>query len=109
MVDEYLTDEQQAEVVKRWLRQNGLFMVLGVVLGLGGLFGWNSWQDRQEAIRSGIPEDSIEMYPSPSAATAEALAKARPGDLLVLLALTQRDETLALVHEFMEAEPVSHG
>ena len=47
MVDEFLTDEQQAEVVKRWLRQNGLFMVLGVALGLGGLFGWNTWQDHQ--------------------------------------------------------------
>ena len=47
MADEYLTDQQQAEIVKRWMRQNGLFMVLGVALGLGGLFGWNTWRDQQ--------------------------------------------------------------
>lgn len=48
MEDEFLTDEQQADQVKSWLRQNGPFLVAGVVLGLGGLFGWNQWQRYQE-------------------------------------------------------------
>ncbi len=47
MVDEFLTDEQQADQVKGWLRQNGPFLIAGVVLGLGGLFGWNQWQNYQ--------------------------------------------------------------
>lgn len=47
-MDELLTDQQQAENVKNWLRQNGLFLVSGVVLGLGALFGWNQWQRYQE-------------------------------------------------------------
>jgi len=47
-VDELLTDQQQAEQVKGWLRQNGVFLVAGVVLGLGGLFGWNQWNRYQE-------------------------------------------------------------
>jgi cyanophycin synthetase len=64
---------------------------------------------REEAIRSGIPQSAIEMFPSPREATAEALARARPGDLLVLLALTQRDEALALVHEFLENGQPGHG
>jgi predicted negative regulator of RcsB-dependent stress response len=46
-VDEFLTDQQQAEQVKGWLRQNGAFLVAGVVLGLGGLFGWNQWNQYQ--------------------------------------------------------------
>jgi len=57
---------------------------------------------RQEAIRSGIPADVIELFPAPREATSEALDRARPGDLIVLLALTQRAEALALVHEFLE-------
>jgi predicted negative regulator of RcsB-dependent stress response len=48
VVDELLTDQQQAEQVKSWLRQNGAFLAAGVVLGLGGLFGWNQWNRYQE-------------------------------------------------------------
>jgi predicted negative regulator of RcsB-dependent stress response len=44
-VDEFLTDEQQADRAKQWLRENGVFIAAGVVLGLGGLFGWQQWQD----------------------------------------------------------------
>jgi len=64
---------------------------------------------REEAIRSGIPQGAIELFPGPVEATAEALSRARPGDLLVLLALTQRVEALALVHEFLENGPRDHG
>ena len=35
--------------------------------------------------------------------TATVLAQAQPGDLLVLLALTQREEVLRLVHKFVGA------
>jgi len=44
-VDEFLTDEQQADRAKQWLRENGVFIAAGVVLGLGGLFGWQQWQE----------------------------------------------------------------
>jgi predicted negative regulator of RcsB-dependent stress response len=49
-VDEYLTDEQQAEKAKHWLRENGVFLVAGVVLGLGVLFGWQSWESSRSQI-----------------------------------------------------------
>lgn len=47
MEDDFLTDDQQADQVKSWMRQNGPFLIAGVVLGLGGLFGWNQWQNYQ--------------------------------------------------------------
>ena len=47
MADELLTDQQQAEVVRNWLRENGWVVVAGLVLGLGGLFGFNEWRDYQ--------------------------------------------------------------
>jgi UDP-N-acetylmuramyl tripeptide synthase len=59
---------------------------------------------RREAAKCGLPEDSIEILPAPGEATARALERARPGDLLVLLALTQRNEALALVREFIDGE-----
>ncbi len=57
---------------------------------------------RQRALQCGLAENQIELFNSPQEATAVALQQARPGDLLVLLALTQRTEALTLVHEFMD-------
>jgi UDP-N-acetylmuramyl tripeptide synthase len=57
---------------------------------------------RDAALQQGIPADSISLFPGPKDATKLALEQARPGDLLILLALSQRQEALALVHEFMQ-------
>jgi predicted negative regulator of RcsB-dependent stress response len=43
-VDDFLTDQQRADQVRSWLRSNGPYMLLGVVLGLGGLFGWQKYR-----------------------------------------------------------------
>ena len=55
----------------------------------------------EAAVEAGVPEQSIQILSCPKEATQLALNQARPGDLLVLLALTQRQEALALVHEFL--------
>ncbi len=57
---------------------------------------------REAALLADVPADSITLFPSPKDATKQALEQARHGDLLVLLALAQRQETLALVHEFLQ-------
>ncbi|MPW35057.1 YfgM family protein [Vibrio sp. B1Z05] len=41
----YDSEEQQVEAIKDWWRENGKAVVLGVVIGLGGLFGWRYYQD----------------------------------------------------------------
>ena len=43
MVEIYDAHEQ-GEVVKKWLRENGSAIVMGLVLAFGGLFGYNQWQ-----------------------------------------------------------------
>lgn len=60
MDDELLTDQQQAEKFRGWLRENGPYLIAGIVLGLGGLFGWNQWQsyqERQAEAASAVYED----------------------------------------------------
>jgi UDP-N-acetylmuramyl tripeptide synthase len=57
---------------------------------------------REAAVHAGIPADSISLFPGPKDATRQALEQARPGDLLVLLALSQRQEALALVHAYIQ-------
>ena len=64
---------------------------------------------RNVARACGISEASMEDFPGPREATAQALRRARAGDLLVLLALTQRQEALALVHDFMGDDKAVHG
>jgi predicted negative regulator of RcsB-dependent stress response len=42
---EYETEEQELEALKRWLKENGPSLVIGLVLGVGGLFGWRYYLD----------------------------------------------------------------
>jgi cyanophycin synthetase len=56
---------------------------------------------REAAIEAGVSGQAIKLFSCPQEATKLALNQARSGDLLVLLALTQRKEALDLVHEFM--------
>jgi predicted negative regulator of RcsB-dependent stress response len=43
----YSTEEQQAEAIKRFFRENGLSLALGVIVGLGGLYGWKAYNQNQ--------------------------------------------------------------
>jgi predicted negative regulator of RcsB-dependent stress response len=40
MAEDYLTDDEQWEAVKRWIVENGLWVLAGIVLGVVGLFGY---------------------------------------------------------------------
>ena len=43
------TAEQELEALKKWWGENGRTVVIGVLLGLGGVFGWTTYQQRLEA------------------------------------------------------------
>jgi UDP-N-acetylmuramyl tripeptide synthase len=64
---------------------------------------------RSDALACGLLAERIELFEGPRDATRAALQQARPGDLLVLLALTQRAEALALVKEFSGGGAAAHG
>ena len=42
------TDEEQVENIKKWWQENGRSVIAGIVLGVGGLFGYRCWVDMQE-------------------------------------------------------------
>jgi len=56
---------------------------------------------RDIAIAQGVQKDVISVLKSPLEGVQIALAEARQGDCLILLALTQRDEVLALIQDFL--------
>jgi predicted negative regulator of RcsB-dependent stress response len=43
-VDDYLSETEQWERVKAWLRANGLWIVAGIAVGALGIGGWRWWQ-----------------------------------------------------------------
>lgn len=71
-MSEYLSDAEQKEQIHEWWKENGRFILAGVVLGLVGIFGWRYWisfQDSQaskasvlyEEMLSAVNEDELDM------------------------------------------------
>lgn len=46
-MDDYLSEKEQIQKIRRWWSENGAFVIAGLVLGIGGLTGWNFWQSWQ--------------------------------------------------------------
>ena len=77
-MSDHLTDEEQVEKVKAWLKENGMSIVAGVVIGLGGIFGWQFW-DSYQVNRAAEGAEAYDRFvqtaeQSEPGATAEALA-----------------------------------
>ncbi len=45
MAEEYLTDDEQVEAVKRWTAENGLWVLGGIVVGAALLFSWRYYDN----------------------------------------------------------------
>lgn len=45
MSEVYETEEQQIDAIKRWWKENGNSIILGLVLGIGGIGGFRYWQN----------------------------------------------------------------
>lgn len=52
MAFEVYDDYEQNERVIKWLRENGWSIVVGIVIGLVGIFGWQQWRAHQARTES---------------------------------------------------------
>ncbi|MCW8107325.1 tetratricopeptide repeat protein [Alteromonas ponticola] len=50
-MEQYATEEQQVEAIKKFWKDNGIAIVVGAVIGLGGLWGWRYYSDSQLAAK----------------------------------------------------------
>lgn len=53
---DYYDDEEQAERIKRWLAENGLGLILLVIVAVAGLVGWRQWQVHQNKVAGGASQ-----------------------------------------------------
>ena len=93
---EDLTDNESEELLRRWWSENWLWLVGGIVIGLGGLAGWQYWQKSrlqsaeqdEAAYTQPLMVEQINAHPSvrelyEEQLIEEALAR-RAGQLLAL-------------------------
>jgi len=43
---EYITEQEQIELLKSWIKQYSLVIIAGVALAFVAIFGWRTWQQR---------------------------------------------------------------
>lgn len=84
---EDLTDNESEELLRRWWKDNWLWLLGGIALGLGGLAGWQYWQKSR-------------------AASAEADAASYIAELQALDA-NKRDEAVAKQKQLRDLHPGS--
>lgn len=51
-INEYETEEQQVEALKKWWKENGTSLIVGLFVGVSSLFGWRYYveQDNNHAV-----------------------------------------------------------
>jgi len=80
-MSELRTDEEQAEMLKRWWSENGTSLLVSAVLVIGGWLGWNQYQQMQQqegeaasALFSSLTEKFSEYSQNPGNETLQAEA-----------------------------------
>ncbi|MFY9179813.1 MAG: tetratricopeptide repeat protein [Venatoribacter sp.] len=48
-MSELRTEEEQVEALRKWWKDNGTSVLLALVIGLAGYFGFNYWKSQQQA------------------------------------------------------------
>lgn len=82
-MDSYRTDDEQIEALKTWWSENGKSTVLGIVVAIALVFGWQGWQKQNESrlaeaaatYQSLLEADAAVRSDSAKAATAKHLAE----------------------------------
>ncbi|MBI1425519.1 MAG: tetratricopeptide repeat protein [Gammaproteobacteria bacterium] len=46
---EHLTEEEQVEAIKKWWKENGTAVVIGIVVGLAAVIGVHTWMNYQKS------------------------------------------------------------
>ncbi|NBC96218.1 MAG: tetratricopeptide repeat protein [Deinococcus-Thermus bacterium] len=47
---ELTTDDEKAEAIKKWWKENGTAVVVGIVVGLALVFGWRAWSQHRTQV-----------------------------------------------------------
>lgn len=81
----YRTEEEQVAALKKWWKDNGNSLLIGIGLALFLIFGWKSWQQwevEQKAAASSLYQELLEaQFSSPDPDTAKGTTQLVAGKL----------------------------
>jgi predicted negative regulator of RcsB-dependent stress response len=108
---EYLTEQEQIEILKNWIKQYSLVILAGVVIAVVTISGWRYWQQRQQTIlshASAVYDEMLSMRAqNDSTATlvqAEKIFKKYPKTTYGEMAAFMMARTAVTKKDFPEAE-----
>ncbi|MEE9358259.1 YfgM family protein [Candidatus Vondammii sp. HM_W22] len=78
-MDVNLSEEEQVEELKKWWKENGKSVIAGIVLGLGGVFGWQYWTQHEKGIAEQASFQFEQLRNSVSANASEVAIKQAEG------------------------------
>lgn len=58
----YTNENDQVDAIKRFFANNGVALVVGLVLGIGAVFGWNYWQSH----KTNVLQESAQKFENAS-------------------------------------------
>jgi predicted negative regulator of RcsB-dependent stress response len=83
VVDEYLSEREQVDRVRRWFKENAPWAIAGILLGVGLLVGWQQyqgWRERQSLSASEKYDQTIEALARGDRDAADKLARQLKAD-----------------------------
>jgi predicted negative regulator of RcsB-dependent stress response len=93
-------DYEQGERVQQWLRQNGLSIAIGIVIGLVAIFGWQQWRNHQ-ATRDAEASNLYQQLQT-------ALAAGKDSQADQLVAQLQKDYASSTYAVFAASDEAQH-
>lgn len=82
-MDDYLSEKEQWEALKAWIRENGLWIIAGIAVGAALLGGWRWWQAHVDQVAMEASAKYEQM--------AQAFGKGDHTQALVLLGELERN------------------
>lgn len=98
-----LSEKEQIEAIRTWWKENGRFVIGGIVLGVALLFGWNYWNGRQREAQLGasaLYESLVGEVADADVASAEEISEKLKSDYPSTVYVSQAQ--LAMARMYMD-------
>ncbi len=67
------TEEEQVEKLKSWVKENGMSVIFGIVIGIGGIAGYKYWVQMQEVAAAKASGHFVQMIEALSIGNVEVI------------------------------------
>nr|WP_221188481.1 tetratricopeptide repeat protein [Halomonas cerina] len=97
------TEEEQLEAIKRWWKENGTSLIVGVVIAAAGVFGWKTWQDYQAGQAEAASMRYQQLLSLSGQETLDEAARQRADDLVSEITASHGDTLYADLASLLDA------